>query len=101
MTDWCRLRPSFAAFVVLIVTIVAMAAGNAQQPPPTTALDGPLVLNMGAGRVRVVPLKGLVYPWALACLPNGDMLVTEQNRTTLRIIRGGVNPHRYAIRTRK
>jgi glucose/arabinose dehydrogenase len=37
----------------------------------------------------VVPIKGLNRPWALAFLPNGDILVTEvQGR--LRIIRNGV-----------
>jgi glucose/arabinose dehydrogenase len=63
--------------------------GWAQQPAPTLA-DTPQVVNSLAGRLRVVPIKGLVYPWALAFLPNGDMLVTEQNRTSLRLIREGV-----------
>lgn len=40
--------------------------------------------------IRVTALKGLIYPWALAFLPNGDILVTEQGRNTLRIVRKGV-----------
>ena len=85
------LRFSTAALVTLTVGVAA-PSGRAQQPAPTgTPLpETPLVLNSLAGRVRVVPIKGLVYPWALAFLPNGDMLVTEQSRTTLRLIHGGV-----------
>ncbi len=37
-----------------------------------------------------MPIKGLVYPWALTFLPNGSILVTEQSRTTLRLIHEGV-----------
>ena len=37
----------------------------------------PQVVNTSAGPVRVVPIKGLVYPWALTFLPNGSILVTE------------------------
>lgn len=88
MVQWSPLRISAAALVTLTVGIVA-PAGRAQQPAPTLA-DTPHVVNSPAGRLRVVPIKGLVYPWALAFLPNGDMLVTEQNRTTLRLIRDAV-----------
>ena len=48
------------------------------------------IVTTAAGSVRVTSIKGFVYPWALAFLPNGDMLVTEQGRNTLRIVRGGV-----------
>ena len=88
MVQWSSVRISIAAVVTLTVGIVA-PVGRAQQPAPTLA-DTPQVVNSPAGRLRVVPIKGLVYPWALAFLPNGDMLVTEQNRTTLRLIREGV-----------
>ena len=88
MVQWSSVRISTAAVVTLTVGIVA-PVGRAQQPAPTLA-DTPQVVNSPAGRLRVVPIKGLVYPWALAFLPNGDMLVTEQNRTTLRLIREGV-----------
>jgi glucose/arabinose dehydrogenase len=40
--------------------------------------------------VKVSAIKGFVYPWALAFLPNGDMLVTEQGRNTLRRVSNGV-----------
>ena len=69
---------------------VALMSGIvlAQQTPP--ALDQPLVVRTALATVRVTAIKGLVYPWALAFLPNGDMLVTEQNRNTLRLIHDGV-----------
>jgi glucose/arabinose dehydrogenase len=52
--------------------------------------DTPVVLYAGGGQyVRVVPIKGLRSPWALANLPNGDILVTEK-AGALRIIRNGV-----------
>lgn len=77
-----------------LAIIAALSLGHAvwaQTPanaPPL--LDGPVVLNTATGRVRVVPIRGFVYPWALAFLPNGDMLVTEQGRNTLRLVRNGV-----------
>lgn len=52
--------------------------------------DGPQVLTDSGGQpFRVVPIKGLRHPWALAFLPNGDILVTELGGR-LRIIRNGV-----------
>jgi glucose/arabinose dehydrogenase len=50
----------------------------------------PVVVRTATGSVKVSAIKGLVYPWALAFLPNGDMLVTEQGRNTLRRISNGV-----------
>jgi len=53
--------------------------------------DKPIVLDTAEGmNVRVVVFtRGLEYPWSLAFLPDGGMLVTERfNR--LRIIRNGV-----------
>ena len=67
------------------------------QPPISTVpeaakielSDRPQVFSAGAQRYQVVPIKGLVTPWALAFLPNGDILVTERPGR-LRIIRKGV-----------
>ena len=78
---------------VLLVSIgIGSSMGGAEQPASTLPMlpDTPIVVDTSAGPVRVVPIKGLVYPWALAFLPNGDLLVTEQNRTTLRLIQDGV-----------
>ena len=38
---------------------------------------------------RVTPTKGLVRPWALAFLPNRDILITERTGH-LRLVRNGV-----------
>ncbi len=74
---------------IYVLTLPCMV--SAEQPESTLPMlaDTPVTLNTMTGPIRVVPIKGLVYPWALAFLPNGDMLVTEQNRTTLRLIRDG------------
>jgi glucose/arabinose dehydrogenase len=88
-----RLRTAGPATVLAAAIIAAgtIVTGRAQQPPPAAqALDGPVVLTTPSVRFRVVPIKGLLFPWALAFLPNGDILVTEQNRTALRLIRNGV-----------
>jgi glucose/arabinose dehydrogenase len=60
-------------------------------PPPVVALgDGPWDIATEKARVHVtVVTKGLDHPWALAFLPNGDMLVTERPGR-LRVIRKGV-----------
>jgi len=73
--------------------VLAGPPGSAQQPPstgPATLLDKPQVFRTAAATIRVTAVKGLIYPWALAFLPSGDILVTEQSRNTLRIIRNGV-----------
>jgi aldose sugar dehydrogenase len=59
--------------------------------------DGPWEYGNGPNRYRaVVVTKGVVRPWGIAFLPNGDLLVTERNSLTagepgrLRVIRNGV-----------
>ena len=56
-------------------------------PPP----DGPVVINTDVvPRVRVVPIaSGLSHPWGMAFRRNGDILVTERDKGTLRVIRDG------------
>lgn len=56
-------------------------------PPP----DGPVVLYTAEQpRIRVVPIvSGLDHPWGMAFRRNGDILVTERDRGTLRVIRNG------------
>ena len=68
------------ASLASLTLIFVVAAGSAQQRPRENAppLNGPQTLGTGEQRFRVVPLNGLTYPWALAFLPNGDMLVTER-----------------------
>jgi glucose/arabinose dehydrogenase len=70
--------------------------GGAQQPAPIgvphAALGaGPLVFDSAEQhKIRVtVVARGIVHPWSLAFLPNGDMLITERGGR-LRILRDGV-----------
>ncbi len=70
-------------------------AGSAQQTPnpgdvPRDTLpDEPHIFSSAGQALRVVPTKGLSRPFALAFLPNGDILITER-AGRLRIVRGGV-----------
>lgn len=80
--------PRFALLAVAVCVISA----SAQQPPPL----GIAAVTVGAGpylfdtaeqhRLRVVVVaRGLVHPFSLAFLPNGDALVTERG-TRLRLV---------------
>ena len=55
---------------------------------PGPLREGPQILDAGGQPIRVVVIKGLEHPWALAVLPNLDILVTERVGR-LRIIRNG------------
>ena len=59
--------------------------------PPTPAPDRPVVLRTAdVSRIRVVPVAtGLDHPWGMAFRQNGDILVTERDEGTLRVIRNG------------
>jgi glucose/arabinose dehydrogenase len=78
----------------LAAVALASALPAAQQPQPPGAprpagvVDGQ-VIRTAAATLRVSAVRGFVYPWALAFLPNGDMLVTEQGRSTLRLVHNG------------
>src|ERR1700676_553683 len=64
---------------------IRVSTAIAQQPGPPGLPDQPQVIRTAAATVRVSAIKGFVYPWALAILPNGDMLVSEQSRDTVRL----------------
>ena len=85
-------RRHSAAFAALLWVLLA-AANSAQQAPtpnsPDTLPDGPQVLSGGGEKFRVVPLKGFERPFAMAFLPDGNLLVTER-AGRLRIVRNGV-----------
>jgi len=59
--------------------------------PAVPLPDKPVIYDTAEGqRIRVVVVaRGLSHPWALAFLPDGNMLVTERTGQ-LRIIRNGV-----------
>lgn len=85
---WCA-----PAVVALSVLLAGAAAAFAQQSPvagaPDTLSDSPQVFSSTAQKFRVVPIKGLSRPFALAFLPSGDILITER-AGRLRIVRNGV-----------
>jgi glucose/arabinose dehydrogenase len=89
--------------VLTIVTLRTSTPLAAQQPPrefvvEAPPLDRPLIFDSstrGSGgskiagpKFRVVPLRGFNYPYALAFLPNRNILVTER-AGRLRIVRDG------------
>lgn len=83
--------------VVALGTIVAaqqpantapVTPPNLRNSPPMQAL--PATFDTAVQKIRVSAVAtGLVNPWSLAFLPNGDMLVTER-AGRLRIVRHGV-----------
>jgi glucose/arabinose dehydrogenase len=89
---------AFALSGIWSAPTVEAQAGGAQTPPDllqAPALmsrpplpDTPVILDADGPRIRVVPIKGLVRPWSIAFLPNGDLLVTELPGR-LRIVRNG------------
>ncbi len=91
MRDMVRARWLFCSFVFTLALGVTAPAQNPSRsravPPPA----GPVVLStVEYPRIRVVPIaSGLSHPWGLAHRRNGDILVTERDRGTLRVIRDG------------
>src|SRR5436189_1206118 len=83
-----RLNRPLAAIAVLAIASVMTAAQQPSAGGPGGVQDGQ-ILRTAAATLRVSAIRGFVYPWALAFLPNGDMLVTEQGRNTLRLVRNG------------
>ena len=92
-----------AAVLILTVTVLHGIAEQVPSPaaqpaaaqrgfPRVPSLPFPTevqVFETLEGAIRVVPVTaGLVIPWSLAFLPNGDILVTEKGGQ-LRIVRGG------------
>ncbi len=98
-----RTIPTYHTFIAWLVVAALAVAGTvvtAQNrrgasslrgvpalPPP----DRPVVLYTAEQpRIRVVPVvSGLDHPWGLAFRRNGDILITERDRGTLRVIRNG------------
>src|SRR5436309_11323085 len=96
------MRSATMGFAVLAVTCVLFAAvviaQQAPMPARDTLPDGPRIFDSSrrgpSGRAipgpqfRVVPMKGLSHPYALAFLPDGNMLITER-AGRIRIVRNG------------
>jgi glucose/arabinose dehydrogenase len=66
----------------------APGARSSRSSPPLPELPQTFETTLYKLRVSVVA-KGLVHPWSLAFLPDGNMLVTEREGR-LRIVRNGV-----------
>jgi glucose/arabinose dehydrogenase len=79
-------RVSAAAVCALALGV---ACADAQTPAAPAAPDTTTVHESGGHRFRLVTVAdGLMHPWSIAFLPNGDILVTERTGQ-LRAIRGG------------
>lgn len=84
-------------FLVATATLTAalLATAQAQEVSPQALVQSPIAATdptalPAAQSVRAVPIvEGLEAPWAMAWLPNGDLLVTEQFGR-LRLVRDGV-----------
>jgi len=95
-----RRRRALAALFSLVAAPLAAQQSipirnGAPVPPPGVPVpplpSEPIEYATAEGQdIRVsVVVRGLEYPWSLAFLPNGDMLVTERNAGRLRLIRDG------------
>ena len=87
------MRVFAAAFAVAVTACSSTPAGqptqSAQPAQPVAQSSADPVLRSAFHSYRVVRVaEGLVNPWSMAWLPNGDMLVTERPGR-LRIIRNG------------
>ena len=84
-------RPLFALTFALALVGVATSAQRRDGVPALPPPEGPVVLHTAeVPRIRVVPVaRGLSHPWGMAFRQNGDILVTERDRGTLRVIRDG------------
>jgi glucose/arabinose dehydrogenase len=78
-------------FDLIGALMLLTATTGAQSQFPTVGMpEEPVILRTAAATVKVSAIRGLTYPWALTFLSNGDMLVTEQGKNTLRRISQGV-----------
>ena len=87
-----KVRDSLVWAALALVAVVA--PGQAQAPfgvPVPPLGPGPWVIDTAEQhKIRIsVVARGLSHPWALAFLPDGNMLVTERDGR-LRVVRDGV-----------
>ncbi len=71
-------------------------AGRGATSPRGGLPDGPIFLEADNQKLKVTAIKGLQNPWALAVLPNMDILVTERVGR-LRIIRNGALDYKPVV----
>ena len=92
MSQMIRVRR--LCFALTFAIVLSGGSASAQTRGGVPALPPPdraVVINTDVvPRVRVVPIaSGLSHPWGMAFRRNGDILVTERDKGTLRIIRAG------------
>jgi glucose/arabinose dehydrogenase len=75
---------------VLLVVLLVLGSVPSGAQQTTSIANGPQVLDVQGGKIRVVPVAtGLYHPWGLAFPDARTILVTERNGK-LRMIRDGV-----------
>lgn len=91
-----RTTPGYCFPAIVASGLILLGAVTRAQQTPNpgdvardTLPNEPQVFSSGNQKFRVVPIKGLSRPFALAFLPNGNILVTER-AGRLRIIHDGV-----------
>ena len=90
-----RVARSIVPLAVMVGLALGGAGISAQAPlrgvPGLSPPSGPMVLHTAeVPRIRVVPIAhGLSHPWGMAFRQNGDILITERDTGTLRVIRDG------------
>jgi glucose/arabinose dehydrogenase len=81
-----RLTRSAAVLAgIAALTLTAAGAAQAQDAPSWTTQ----VIMAAGQKIRIVPTPGLTFPWSVAFLPNGDQLISEKYKNTLRVIHNG------------
>jgi glucose/arabinose dehydrogenase len=74
---------------IITLAVIFATSSCAQQSPGSSPSLTTQIFDTFEHRIRVVPMHGLARPWALAFLPDGDILITER-AGRLRIVRKGV-----------
>ena len=85
-------RRTLISLFWLALLLTAVDTGAQQAPAPTDPdrlPSEPQVFRSSAQTFRVVPIKGLNRPFAMALLPDGGILVTER-AGRLRLVRNGI-----------
>ena len=91
MRHLCQLRHVLVtALLSLTVAVITISGQGPSIIPDLPPPDEPVVLYTADYRIRVIPLaSGLSHPWGMAFRDNGDILITERDKATLRVVRNG------------
>ena len=68
------MSPRFATSLIPLLALAASSGAQQQQPSPPP----PMTVATSAGNVRIERLATLEYPWGMALLPGGRLLITEK-----------------------